>query len=186
MAQQVSGKVFRLYDGRYGGGSFRLDNDPIYYNTRGPLEAFVQPGTLIEFQAGELSRSGKGREVVAGTLKQQTPAQATAAANAPAQSLGSRDESIRYQSSRKDALEMVTLLLANGAVKLPENAAKRAGVIEALVDRFTASYFEDIGDLGALDRAEPVEKEAAEPAPVKAKTKAKPAEEDDVFEDLDS
>lgn len=173
---QFSGQVFKLYTGRT--PAFRLEGDQIYYNAK-TLPAFVQAGAFITFEAGELSRSGKGRDVVEGSIQQQTKASPAG----PAASLGSRDESIQYQSARKDALVMVTLLLANGAVKLPEAPSKRAGVIEALVDRFTASYFEDIGDLGALDRVEPAEVEE----PVKAKpAKAKKAEADDADgEDLD-
>lgn len=176
MATKFSGQVFKLYSGRT--PAFRLEGDQIYYNAK-TLPAFVSPGAWIEFEAGDLSRSGKGRDVVEGSIFPQTKA----AGAAPAQSLGSRDESIQYQSARKDALVMVGLLIANGAVKLPENVAKRAGVIEALVDRFTASYYEDIGDLGALDRADPVEVET--PEKVTKKAKKAEVESDDESEDLD-
>jgi hypothetical protein len=180
MSQTFSGKVFKLYDSRYG-GSFRLENDPIYYNSKQALPGFLQPGALVSFEAGEIGRSGKGRDIVEGSLKQSTPA--AVAASGGAQSFGSRDESIQYQSARKDALAMVKLLIENAAVKLPEAESKRAGVIEALVDRFTASYYEDIGDLGALDRAEPVEIPTPAVAPKKAKVKKVVEVEVDADED---
>lgn len=77
------------------------------------------------------------------------------AASSGVSSFDSRNASIVYQSSRKDALAMVEMLLENGAVKLPAQQSKIAGVIEALVDRFTALYYDDVEALGALDRAGP-------------------------------
>jgi hypothetical protein len=79
---------------------------------------------------------------------------------------------------------MVQLLLEHGAVKLGENVAKRAAIIEALTDKFTANFFVDIDTLGALDRVEP--EEIDEPAPVATKPRkpAKPpVETEDESED---
>lgn len=179
---RVQGQVFKLYDSRFGGGSFRLENDQTYYNTRDPLPSFVVPGAQVEFEAGELK--GKGRAASNITQLARTAPQTTA------QTVGggtgvSRDEHIRYQSARKDALQMVQLLLEHGAVKLGENVAKRAAIIEALTDKFTANFFVDIDTLGALDRVEPEEIEPEVPvAKPKAKAKAVVEPDEDETDDL--
>ena len=166
---RFSGQVFKLFESRFGGGSFRLENDQTYFNTRKPLPAFVLPGAWVEFEAGDIK--GKGRSVDDTSLRpmqRDEPAKVGGGGGGQAD----RGTAIQYQSARKDALVMVGLLVGNGAVKLPENVAKRAGVIEALVDRFTAIYFEDTDSLGALSRSEPEEL----PAPEKA---AKVKKDDD-------
>lgn len=175
---RMQGQVFKLYDSRFGGGSFRLENDQTYYNTREALPQFVVPGAQIEFEAGELK--GKGR--AASNITQLARAPQTTAQTVGGGTGVGRDEHIRYQSARKDALQMVQLLLEHGAVKLGENVAKRAAIIEALVDKFTANFFVDIDTLGALDRVEPEEIEPSEPV-AKAKVKAKPAETGETDDD---
>lgn len=64
-----------------------------------------------------------------------------------------KDAMIRYQSSRKDALELVTLLLANGALPLGSGKAdKKAEIILGEVDRYTGRFFREIATLGAVKR----------------------------------
>jgi hypothetical protein len=178
---QFKGKVFKLYESRYGGGSFRLDDNPDYFNTNKsyPLPSFVQPGAVIEFEAGDLK--GKGRGVVDNSIRQA--ASGASSGSVSAGSSGSRDESIRYQSARKDALVMVSLLITTGAIALPEKVAKKAEVIESAVDRFTALYFEDIDQLGALTRAEPEEIEPPVVTTKKTKTAPKPDPDDEELDD---
>jgi hypothetical protein len=57
-----------------------------------------------------------------------------------------RQDSIVYQSSRKDALVLAGIILSNDAIKLPKDADKRRTVIEALVDETTATYFAAASD----------------------------------------
>jgi hypothetical protein len=65
-----------------------------------------------------------------------------------------RQASIVFQSSRKDALVFTGLLLSNEAVKLPKDTAKRATIIEALVEETTASFFKDASNPKAAVAAE--------------------------------
>ena len=59
---------------------------------------------------------------------------------------------IHYQSSRKDAIEYLKLVVGSNAVKLPEAPAKRLKVLDALLDSFVAGFYTDIETLGAVKR----------------------------------
>jgi hypothetical protein len=66
-----------------------------------------------------------------------------------------RQDSIVYQSSRKDALVLVDILVSNGAIKLPKtNVDGRRTVIEALVDETTVAYFAAASNPKAAMKAE--------------------------------
>lgn len=147
---QYQGRVSKLFTSRFG-GSFGLEGQHgLYFNTKNPLPNDVQEGVMVSFD-GQMGRNGKSFQVNDASLKVLAAAAPQAASQGPSNT-SSRDDSIRYQSSRKDAIAVVTLLVTSGALKLPEAQAKKAGVIEDAVDRFTAVYFEDIETLGALDR----------------------------------
>lgn len=164
---QYTGKVSKIFPARFG-GSFGLDGQyNLYFNTKQALPAFVVPGASVSFEA-EMGRNGKSVYVSDATLKSVAPpAPATPAGNTGGGgSFADRDNSIKYQSSRKDALAMVGLLVSTGALfdpSKPPARTKLAGIIEDAVDRFTALYFDDIEELGALNRV-PVP-EAPEKAP---------------------
>ena len=53
----------------------------------------------------------------------------------------SRDVSIMFQSSRKDAIAIVSAALAAGAIKLPAAAGKQLDSVLALVDTIAADYY---------------------------------------------
>ncbi len=157
---QYQGRVSRLFTARYG-GSFGLEGQQgIYFNTKQALPADLSEGATVEF-TGFMGRNGKSFQVDDASLK-VVPAQKQQ------QNGGGQDrqpestvqESIRYQSARKDALVMVGILLQQNALwpadKRPVQT-KVAGIIEDAVDRFTAVYFEDTGTLGALERSPPPE-----------------------------
>lgn len=76
-----------------------------------------------------------------------------------------RQDSIVYQSSRKDALVLAEILVANEAIKLPKDADKRRTVIEALVNETTFTYFKAASDPQAALKGEAVVAEDAEEAP---------------------
>ncbi len=68
-----------------------------------------------------------------------------------------RQASITYQSSRKDAIEIVSLLLANGALPMSEaktkaGTAKRFDEITAAVEKFTVELYNDVTSLRVLGR----------------------------------
>lgn len=170
---QYRGRVSQSFPSRFGGSFGLEDQRGLYFNTKQALPAFIRAGATVEFE-GEVGRNGKSVFVVDASIKEVAAAPAAASGGGGAPSMGSRDASIQYQSSRKDALVMVDLLIKTGALKLPEAPAKKAGVIEAAVDRFTAIYYEDIEQLGALARTPPDAPAEAKPAKV-----AKAAADDD-------
>lgn len=80
------------------------------------------------------------------------PKAAPASSPAPTPRAGShvdRNDSIVYQSSRKDAIALVSLLLEHDALPMSANAAK-AGIakrfeeITAYVDKITVQYYHDV------------------------------------------
>ena len=66
----------------------------------------------------------------------------------------SRDISIGYQSSRKDAIQIVSSLIAADAIALPAKKADKYGAFLALIDEVTAKCFNDLQTVvkaGGLD-----------------------------------
>jgi hypothetical protein len=187
----MTGQVYRLFDKEFRGKtlwSFRLEGDPVYYRLNENRNAgIVEPTNYIEFDF-EPNSDGKSA-TVKGTPRKVQPAAA------PQQALGSsgtvsyaeRDASIRYQSARKDAIEFVAQAIAAGAVVLPAKASAKLEALEALVDSYTASFFEDISTGGAItrtnERAYSEQEEATAPAPAVKKKRAVVVEDDEDSED---
>lgn len=181
---QYQGQVDKLFPSRFGGGSFALAGQRgLYFNTKTPLPGFVQPGATVKF-TGELGHNGKSVFVEGNGIEQI--AQAAPAAGAAASVGGTvnyekRDAQIRLQSCRNSAIATVGLLLQYASASvLPSGENKKAGAIEALIDRFTAVFYDDTETFAVLDRA------AVEPAkPKAAAKKAKAVEQDDEEEEGD-
>jgi hypothetical protein len=101
----------------------------------------------------ETEADDKGYQKVKSVKKlKNPPAKAavptTSGASTPA--AASRDASIHYQSSRKDAIAVLGLLIAKDALPLTQakvaaGVAKRYEEIMALVDKLTVRYYFDIG-----------------------------------------
>lgn len=153
---KVTGQVFKVYDKEFRGKmlySVKLEDDPIYYRMNEKRHAgIVEAGAFIEFDA-EPNADGKSATVKSIPKAVAKPAAAAAGPVGGAMSAG-REASIHYQSARKDALQFVEIALANGAIKLPSAAAKKLQALEALVDNYTALYFEDVGTGGAITRSQ--------------------------------
>jgi hypothetical protein len=69
---------------------------------------------------------------------------------------------IQLQSSRKDAIEMVKILAQTSSIGISDKTAvsKRAPIIEALVDDYTSSFYNRIGEVvanGGVGEAVPKE-----------------------------
>jgi hypothetical protein len=62
-------------------------------------------------------------------------------ASAPEPRVDTRNISIVYQSSRKDAIEFVAMLLANQAVPLPTKKSDQADAIKALVEDYASQFY---------------------------------------------
>lgn len=151
---QYKGKVSKIFPARWG-GSFGIEEQyGLYFNTRNALPDFVVAGATVEFDAVQ-GRGQKSMQVTDSSLKLAAPTPPAERQSGGGGQPTSRDDSIRYQSSRKDALAMVGLMAAAGVLyndKTPKS--KIGGILEDAVDRFTAVYFEDVETLGALTRSE--------------------------------
>jgi len=156
---RVTGQVFKVYDKNFRGKmlySVKLEDNPIYYRMNESRWAGIaEAGNWIEFDA-EPNPDGKSASV-RGQIKVMEPPASAPAASGGTYSAGggggAREASIHYQSARKDALQFVSIVLAQGAVKLPTKQALKLKALEALVDTYTALFVEDIGTGGAVTRA---------------------------------
>jgi hypothetical protein len=156
MSNNVTGVVSRTYEKDFGDGtmsySFKLQGSEQWYRLGKKPNPLVVQGAFIAFQTVQKGNNLMVNSVVA-AAGSSNKAEAGLAGNAAAGGFGaSRDASIHYQSSRKDALALVTLALANGAVSLGKTEAKKLALLEAMVDKFTAAYYNDIATLGAVKR----------------------------------
>ena len=92
---------------------------------------------------------------------------------------GDRNNSIVYQSSRKDALALVALLITQNALPVSEaktkaGTAKRYEEIMALVDKLTVQYFYDVNTLRNLDRVQDGGADAPAPSALPEDSQAEP------------
>lgn len=75
-----------------------------------------------------------------------------------------REPRIQQQAARRDAIEFLTLLVANGGVSLGSGKAdKKAEILELELDRLTAKFWRDTQSLAKLKRAA---EESSEPEEV--------------------
>lgn len=110
-------------------------------------------GNFSNVQGGINKIEGETVNVSRGTVA--TPAAAPAYV-APQKYSGGNDDrqsSIILQSSRKDALEFLQVLIAAGALPMSDSTAAKAkvsrqGALEALLDDYTARFYQDIQELG--------------------------------------
>ena len=177
-AKTISGQVGKVYVNTFDDGntsvSFKLRGDTMYYRLGNKRFAgIVEEGKTISFKAAQVKDNAFK---VLSTPKAAAPSEEAVSGGGPGgrtgNGFGSNDSAIRYQSSRKDALEMARLAIDAEVIKLPPKNGLAA--LEALVDRYTAAFFADIETKGAVARtAEPAK--AAEP-----KAKAKAAEPEGV------
>ncbi len=166
MSNRVEGIVYKVYEREFRGKpsyTVKIDGDPIWYRANANRFAGIaEAGNRVTFNATMNPDNTSARIDGPVTLAQPAPA---AASGTPTFG-GDRNNSIVYQSSRKDALELVSILLQTGALDLKKVQSKKAGIIEAAVDRYTALFFDDVSTLGAVTReaegAESTESESAE------------------------
>lgn len=94
-------------------------------------------GTYVEFdvvQKGQYKNAENIRAAVSKPSNAASPAQTSIPVN-------SRDVSIQYQSSRKDAIQMLDVLIKNGLVSLPAKKAEQYDAAMALLDELTAQFY---------------------------------------------
>lgn len=169
---KFNGVVQKVYEKTFDDGnkaySIKLEGSPLYFRMGKKRNAgTVEPGNTIEF-FGEQTDEKSAKVTSEITASKKAAPQETSQAATGGKTYGSgsnggddRNASIVYQSSRKDALTLVGILLQANAVAVPAAAAKKLAFIEALVDRYTSSFIADVGSQGAVSRAVPAEKPKA-------------------------
>lgn len=159
---KVSGLVFKIYpkffpasDGKKATTfySIKLDGDPKYYRCKTERYAGVaEAGNVVEFEIS--GGDDKSADVVKGTVKlvPQIAPQDRAPGSTKAVDWAAKDAAIQYQSARNAALEYVQIMTKLEAIKLPAKPADRLAVLDALLDRLTAGFYEDVSSFGAVAR----------------------------------
>jgi hypothetical protein len=146
--------VYKVYERAFRGQpsfTIKIDNDPIWYRAGNQRFAGIaEAGNRVAFNAS-MNPDGTSAKVE-GPVTLAQPAPAAASGTPSVGGGGDRNNSIVYQSSRKDALELVKMLLSSGALVLPKQQSKKVGIIEAWTDRYTAMFFDDVFTLGAVTR----------------------------------
>jgi hypothetical protein len=157
---KITGTVFKVYPSKFKKGMYqiKLDEFPVYYNTNKPGAA--EPGVRVTFEAEPYNEK---QWDVKGPVEVLTASPAAAPVSAGGNlSGGARDASIQYQSSRKDAIQFLELLVTAGALDISKaKQAAKVEILEAALDKYTASFYDDIGNLGAITRLETPDEPAA-------------------------
>jgi hypothetical protein len=166
--------------------SFKVDN--VNYGTKGTAPPCRQ-GDFVEFLAvqnakGYMDADAKTIKVLPTTSAPPAPAAEAAPTAAPAASRPvsthvDRNDSIVYQSSRKDAIHTVEVLVASGAIDLgAKKGAAKIEIIEMHIDKLTARYIEDV------KRGTPPEHPVDGPKTRKAPTKTDETDSEFADDDL--
>lgn len=151
MAEKVKGIVKVVKQNDYKFYSIKIDDT--WYGTGSKQDPGVAAGDYVE---GEYTLEKEKYKTItkAGLVKASAKAApAGAAASSSGTNWAAKDDSIRYQSSRKDALAFLALPGVLDAVVAKAKPADKVGIIESLVDKYTASFFEDVATFGAVARA---------------------------------
>ncbi len=164
---KYQGQVFRVYPKQFPGKaetfSVKLEDQPLYHRMGTKrFGGIVEPGKVIEFEATPNS-DGKST-TVQGDIREVVQAPAASPGTPAMPNNTGRDNSIQYQSARKDALEFVKLLVSTEGLKLGKDAGKKEGILFAALDRYTSFFFKDIVTLGAVVREAESEGEPEAPA----------------------
>lgn len=151
---RVEGVVFRVYEKTFSNRtnySVKLEDDPLYYRlNQKRFPGIVEAGNRITFEANP-NPDGKSANVTS-DVTLATPTANVAQAPGVSGAAGNSGLQMRYQGALERAILFVDMAVKHEAIKLPTAVAKRLGVLEAAVDRYTAQYFEDTNVLGAVTR----------------------------------
>jgi len=188
MTSKVTGVVYKVFpktwpSKRPGGKpnttySVKLENDPFYYRTPRVSEAkgsdgmsfagIAEPGNTVTFEIDPINDNSA--QIVGDVTKVETQTATVASVgqtptgnNLGGQS-GTREASIHYQSSRKDALTFLDIAVRSNAIKLPAKESAKLEALEALADHYCAAYFADLATFGAVTRANGAADDEATPA----------------------
>lgn len=171
MSESVNkARITKVYVKKFDDGnvsvSFKIAGDQRFFRCgKFRNKGVVEEGNVIKFNYDEVSEDaakviGKPSLVTGGGGEDEG---ASKPAGKPSGGgFGSHDSNIQYQSSRKDALVFVELIVAQGAIKLPAKESAKLEVLEGLLDRYTSVFYADIGTKGAIARTAPKAKPEAD------------------------
>lgn len=116
----------------------------------------VSEGDYVTIKAEENERGFMDIKNVEVSTAPARGASKGAAAVSAGSGSDSRQSSIHYQSSRKDAIEVVQLLLSKDALPISAatskaGVAKRYEEIMAIIDKLTVRYYQDVETLRVLE-----------------------------------
>jgi hypothetical protein len=147
-----SGVVQKTFERHYGGKllhSFVLQGVDGLFKLGETAPKFKE-GAYISFSAN--SKNEVDASSIDSTYKAPDVAKGNDVAQKAVSDYSSREEqkqaSIHYQSSRKDAIEVVKMLLSNGSLALGAKKAAQVDEILGYVDFFTERFFKDANNLG--------------------------------------
>lgn len=100
-------------------------------------------GDTVSF---DVIQRGKYKNVDMDSLKKVEGASSnsSSASNYSPASNDNRQKSIAFQSSRKDAIEVAKIAVANELISIPAAKAKRLDVVLALIDELTVRYYAEV------------------------------------------
>ena len=145
---KTKGIVTRIGDGKFSKYIMIDTKDGFYFNTKYNPKCGVGDTVGIEFESKGDTRGNVKKVVIlndAGGPKGVQESSGGGSGGAGGQAGGARQDSIVFQSSRKDALVFVGLLVSTESIKLPK-AADREEFLGNLVDSVTAHYFAAASD----------------------------------------
>lgn len=155
---KITGQVFKVYPSKFKKGSYqiKLDGDPVYYNTRTPGPA--EPGVTVTFEAEPYNEKQSDIQGDVTAVKaSQTAAPVSAGGSGGG---GNPGLQMRYQGALERAILFTELLWTSGALDLSKaKPAAKVGILEAAVDKYTAQFYDDTNNLGAITRLETPDEE---------------------------
>ena len=172
-----TGRITKIYDKTFDDGgrsvSFRIAGDEKFYRAgKKRFAGILEEGATVEFEYKPISDTAA--QVVGSPTLSSKKAAGGGGSSERSSGGDTTAHHIHYQSSRKDAIELVGLLVSQGAIKLGAKESAKAAVIEKAVDHYTAAFYADIETKGAVARVKGPEADDAE-----AESEADDAEEGD-------
>lgn len=195
MSNKTEGVVAVIMESKFKPNEWRLKFDGVeqWFSLSKRYEGVVEQGNTIgiKYETAGTRHQVEGVKLIA---------KGSAAANAQSDTAGKADywaekakhdaaaiPRIGYANARDHALRMVDLQLRNGGLVLPRKAADVTGAIDGYVDLYTASFFADSVDQGAVARMakelDADDKPPEDPEPTIAEERA--AEQEAYIEDSD-
>lgn len=135
--EKITNRQVNTRNGPAESWSLNIDGD---WYSNGFNKPPVQEGQQVEFT---FSQNGQYKNIDKGSLKASTNAPAQPTTSAPS-TPNTRDISIGYQSSRKDAIAVVAAMIAAGTAPVPAEKKKGYAATLALVDELTNTFYSDL------------------------------------------